>query len=128
MKIKLNSVLVGDQEKALLFYTETLGFQKKIDIPVGEFRWLTVVSPEEPDATELVLEPNAFPAAATYQEALFEAGIPLTALEVEDINREYERLASAGVAFRTEPTDAGGVTIAVFDDTCGNLIQIYQAP
>lgn len=127
MKIKLNSVLVGDQEKALLFYTEILGFEKKIDIPVGEFRWLTVVSPEEPDGTELVLEPNAFPAAATYQEALFEAGIPITALEVDDINREHERLAGAGVVFRTEPTDAGGVTIAVFEDTCGNLMQIYQA-
>jgi len=127
MKIRLNSVLVGDQEKALLFYTEILGFEKKIDIPVGEFRWLTVVSPEEPDGTELVLEPNAFPAAATYQEALFEAGIPITALEVDDINREHERLAGAGVVFRTEPTDAGGVTIAVFEDTCGNLMQIYQA-
>ena len=128
MKIRLNSVLVGDQEKALLFYTETLGFEKKLDIPVGEFRWLTVVSPEEPDATELVLEPNAFPAAATYQQALFEAGIPATALEVDDIDREYERLTGAGVDFRSEPTDAGGVTIAVFDDTCGNLIQLYQAP
>lgn len=128
MKIRLNNVLVGDQEKALLFYTETLGFEKKIDIPVGEFRWLTVVSPEEPEATELVLEPNAFPAAATYQQALFEAGIPATALEVDDIDREYERLTVAGVDFRSEPTDAGGVTIAVFDDTCGNLIQLYQAP
>jgi len=128
MKIRLNSVLVGDQEKALLFYTETLGFEKKTDIPVGEFRWLTVVSTEEPDATELVLEANAFPAAATYQQALFEAGIPATALEVDDIDREYERLTGAGVDFRSEPTDAGGVTIAVFDDTCGNLIQLYQAP
>jgi len=121
------SVLVGDQDKALLFYTETLGFQKKTDFPVGEFRWLTVVSPEEPDATELVLEPNAFPAALTYQQALFEAGIPATALEVDDIKLEHERLTTLGVEFRSEPTDAGGVTIAVFDDTCGNLIQLYQS-
>lgn len=128
MKIRLISILVGDQEKAILFYTETLGFQKKTDIPVGEFRWLTVVSPEEPDAAELALEPNAFPAAATYQQALFEAGIPATALAVDDINREFERLTNAGVNFRTEPTDADGVTIAVFDDTCGNLIQLYQSP
>ncbi len=127
MKIRLMSVLVRDQTKALLFYTEILGFQKKTDFPVGEFRWLTVVSPEEPDGTELVLEPNAFPAAATYQQALFEGGIPATALEVDDINLEYERLVNAGVVFSTEPTDAGGVTIAVFDDTCGNLIQLYQA-
>jgi predicted enzyme related to lactoylglutathione lyase len=128
MKIRLNSVLVGDQDKALLFYTETLGFQKKTDIPVGEFRWLTVVSPEEPEATELVLEPNAHPAAVTFQQAMYEAGIPLTALQVDDINLEHERLAKSGVVFRTEPTDAGGVTIAVFDDTCGNLIQLYQSP
>ena len=127
MKIRLNSVLVGDQEKALLFYTETLGFQKKTDFPVGEFRWLTVVSPDEPDATELVLEPNAFPAAATYQQALFEAGIPATALEVDDIKLEYERLTKLGVEFRSEPTDIGDVTIAVLDDTCGNLIQLYQS-
>ena len=127
MKKRLNSVLVGDQEKALLFYTETLGFQKKTDIPVGEFRWLTVVSPEEPDGTELVLEPNAFPAAATWQQALVEAGIPATALEVDGINLEYERLTKLGVEFRSEPTDVGDVMIAVLDDTCGNLIQLYQA-
>ena len=128
MKIRLNSVLVGDQEKALLFYTEPLGFQKKTDFPVGEFRWLTVVSPEEPEATELVLEPNAHSAAATFQQAMYEAGIPLTAFEVNDINLEHERLTKLGVEFRSEPTDAGGVTIAVFDDTCGNLIQLYQSP
>ena len=126
MKIRLNSVLVSEQESALQFYTEVLGFEKKTDLPVGEFRWLTVVSPEEPEGTELVLEPNAHPAAATYQAALFDAGIPLTALQVDDIDKEFLRLSIAGVKFRVEPSDAGGVTIAVFEDTCGNLIQIYQ--
>lgn len=126
MKIKLNNVLVGDQEKALLFYTESLGFQKKMDIPMGEFRWLTVVSPEEPGAAELLLEPNALPAAKDFQKAIFESGIPLAAFEVDDIKLEYERLTKLGVEFRTEPTDVGGATIAVLDDTCGNLIQIYQ--
>lgn len=127
MKIRLMSVLVRDQAKALFFYTEILGFQKKTDFPVGEFRWLTVVSREEPDGTELVLEPNAFPAAATYQQALFEAGIPATALEVDDINLEHKRLTKLGVEFRSEPTDIGDAMIAVLDDTCGNLIQLYQA-
>ena len=127
MKIKLNNVLVGDQEKALLFYTETLGFQKKMDIPMGEFRWLTVVSPEEPEAAELLLEPNALPAAKDFQKAIFESGIPLASFEVDDIKLEYERLTKLGVEFRTEPTDVGGAMIAVLDDTCGNLIQIYQA-
>jgi catechol 2,3-dioxygenase-like lactoylglutathione lyase family enzyme len=126
VKIRLNSVLVSEQESALQFYTEVLGFEKKTDLPVGEFRWLTVVSPEEPEGTELVLEPNAHPAAATYQAALFDAGIPLTALQVDDIDKEFLRLSIAGVKFRVEPSDAGGVTIAVFEDTCGNLIQIYQ--
>ena len=128
MKIRLNSILVNDQESALDFYTGTLGFQKKTDMPVGEFRWLTVVSPEEPDATELVLEPNANPAAATYQKALYESGIPPTAFEVNDAEAEYKRLVAAGVEFKSKPADAGGVIIAVFDDTCGNLIQMYQAP
>ena len=126
MKIRLNSVFVADQEAALAFYTEKLGFEKKIDAPVGEFRWLTVVSSDEPDATELALEPNAFPAAADYQKAIFDAGIPATALQSDDISADHERLAAAGVEFRSAPTDAGGVLIAVFDDTCGNLIQIYQ--
>ena len=126
MKIKLTSAIVDDQDKALGFYTEVLGFLKKNDIPAGEFRWLTVVSPEGPDDIELVLEPNANPASKSYQEALFEQGVPLTAFEVEDIQEEYERLKSLGVVFRSEPTKMGPVTIAVFDDTCGNFIQLYQ--
>ncbi len=126
MRIELNSVIVEDQERALRFYTETLGFEKKMDIPAGEHRWLTVVSPEAPDGTQLTLEPNANPAAATYQKALFEAGIPLTAFAVDDIQEEFRRLKDLGVVFKMEPTDAGGVTLAVFEDTCGNLIQIYQ--
>ena len=126
MKIKLNSVLVDDQEKALSFYTEVLGFIKKVDLPVGEFRWLTVVSPEEPDGTQLVLEPNANPAAATYQRALSEAGIPLTSFAVDDIEKEFTRLDALNVVFTTQPTDVGGASVAVFEDTCGNLIQMYQ--
>jgi catechol 2,3-dioxygenase-like lactoylglutathione lyase family enzyme len=126
MKIKLTSVLVDDQDKALKFYTEVLGFVKKRDIPVGKFRWLTVVSPEGPDDIELVLEPNENPAAQTYQKALFEAGIPFTAFAVDDIQKEFERLQQLGVVFKSEPTKMGEVTIAVFEDTCGNLIQIYQ--
>ena len=126
MKIKLSSILVDDQEKALTFYTDVLGFVKKADVPVGKFRWLAVVSPEGPDDIELVLEPNDNPAAATYQKALFEQGIPLTAFIVDDIRQEYERMTALGVVFPTEPTEAGPVTIAVFEDTCGNLIQIYQ--
>ena len=118
--------MVDDQGKALRFYTEVLGFDKKEDIPVGEARWLTVVSPQAPDEAELVLEPNSNPAAKTYQRALFEQGIPLTAFAVEDIRSEYERLKESGVVFRSEPTSMGPVTLAVFDDTCGNLIQIYQ--
>jgi catechol 2,3-dioxygenase-like lactoylglutathione lyase family enzyme len=127
VKIKLTSVLVDDQDKALKFYTEVLGFVKKEDRPVGQFRWLTVVSPEGPPDIELLLEPNDNPAARTYQEALFEQGIPLTAFAVEDIQEEYERLRGLGVVFRTEPTRTGSVLVAVFDDTCGNLIQLYQA-
>lgn len=126
MKIKLNSVLIDDQEKALSFYTEVLGFVKKVDLPIGEFRWLTVVSPEEPDGTQLVLEPNAHPAAATYQRALHDAGIPLTSFEVDDIETEYDRLKALDVAFSTQPTDVGNATVAVFEDTCGNFLQIYQ--
>jgi len=118
--------MVDDQDKALKFYTEVLGFVKKTEIPVGNFKWLTVVSPEEPNGTELVLEPNQNPAARTFQKALFEQGIPLTAFQVEDIQKEYQRLKKLGVAFKQEPTKMGPVTQAVFDDTCGNLIQIYQ--
>ncbi len=127
MRIELNSVIVEDQERALRFYTEVLGFEKKMDIPAGEYRWLSVVSPERPEGTQLALEPNANPAAATFQRAMFEAGIPLTSFAVDDIKQEVERLESLGVTFRTGPTDAGSVILAVFEDTCGNLIQIYQA-
>jgi len=126
MKIKLNSVMVNDQDKALKFYTEVLGFVKKTEIPVGKFKWLTVVSPEEPDGTELVLEPNQNPAARTYQQSIYKQGIPLTAFAVDDIQKEYKRLKKLGVVFKSEPTKMGPVTIAIFDDTCGNLIQIYQ--
>jgi predicted enzyme related to lactoylglutathione lyase len=126
MKIKLSSVLVSDQSKALKFYTEVLGFEKKNDIPLGEARWLTVVSLEAPDEVELVLEPNSNPAASTYQQALYEQGIPLTAFAVEDIEAEFSRLKALGVDFLSEPVEAGQVTIAIFDDTCGNFIQLYQ--
>jgi len=125
-KIKLSSVIVDDQSRALEFYTGCLGFVKKSDIPVGEARWLTVVSPHAPDEVELVLEPNYNPAAKTFQKALFEQGIPLTAFAVDDIHAEYERLQRLGVVFRSAPTAAGPVTIAIFEDTCGNLIQIYE--
>jgi catechol 2,3-dioxygenase-like lactoylglutathione lyase family enzyme len=126
MKIQLSSVLVDDQDKALRFYTEVLGFVKKWDIPLGEARWLTVVSPDGPADIELVLEPNSNPAARTYQKALFEQGIPLTAFAVEDIQKEYAELKKLGVEFSMEPTNMGMTTLAVFEDTCGNLIQIYQ--
>jgi glyoxylase I family protein len=128
MRIKLNSILVDDQDKALAFYVGVLGFVKKQDIPLGEFRWLTVVSPEGPDDLELVLEPNANPAGRTNQEALFEQGIPATAFEVADIESEVRRLRQRGVAFTREPFDAGPVKIAAFADTCGNLIQLYEPP
>lgn len=125
MKIKLCGLLVDDQQKALDFYTGTLGFLKSQEIPVGEFRWLTVKSPEGGE-TELSLEPNANPAAKTFQEAMFEQGIPFTAFEVTDIQDEFQRLSELGVVFTSEPTNAGPVTLAIFADTCGNLIQIYQ--
>jgi catechol 2,3-dioxygenase-like lactoylglutathione lyase family enzyme len=126
MRIKLASIMVDDQDKALRFYTEVLGFTKKHDIPVGEYRWITVTSPEGPDDLELALEPNANPAGKTFQEAMFSQGIPLTAFEVADIAKEFARLMQKGVAFTLQPTQAGAVTIAVFADTCGNLIQLYQ--
>ena len=127
MRIKLTSIMVDDQSKALKFYTEVFGFVKKHEIPVGgEYRWITVVSPGGRDDLELSLEPNANPAAKTFQEAMFAQGIPITAFEVDDIAGEYKRLKGLGVAFTQEPTPAGPVTIAVCADTCGNLIQLYQ--
>ena len=126
MRIKLTSIMVNDQNKALRFYTDVLGFRKKNEIPVGAFKWLTVVSPDGPDNVELSLEPNANPAAKAFQEAMFTQGIPLAAFEVSDLQREYARLLEHGVAFTREPTKAGPVTIAVLSDTCGNLIQLYQ--
>ena len=126
MRIKLTSIMVDDQDKALRFYTEVLGFRRKHDIPVGQYRWITVTSPEGPDDMELALEPNANPAGKTFQEAMFSQGIPYTAFEVADIANEFARLTAKGVAFVRQPTQAGPVTIAVFADTCGNLIQLYQ--
>ncbi|QRN97231.1 VOC family protein [Archangium violaceum] len=126
MKIKLTSIMVDDQEKALEFYTKVLGFVKKHDIPLGKFKWLTVVSPEGPEDIELVLEPNENPASKTYQKALHEQGIPLTAFAVDDVHKEYERLKNLGVVFKSEPMKMGAVTLVVLDDTCGNLIQLYQ--
>ena len=126
MKIALTSIHVNDQDKARRFYTEVLGFVKKHDFPVGEFKWLTVVSPEGPDDIELLLEPNDNPAAKAYQQGIFEQGIPHAAFAVHDIHEEYERLKKLGVMFTMEPTPAGPVIRAVFDDTCGNLILLYQ--
>jgi len=124
MKINLTSVLVDDQAKALAFYTEKLGFVKKADVPVGDARWLTVVSPDQPDGTELLLEPDAHPAAKPFKEALVSDGIPYTSFAVADAAAEFDRLRSLGVRFTQEPTAMGPVTTAVLDDTCGNLIQI----
>ena len=126
MKIKLSSIFVTDQERALKFYTEILGFVKKEDIPLGEYRWLTVVSPEGPDDLELVLEPNANSAAATYQKAIFEQGIPATSFASDNVQSEFEKLKKLGVEFKIEPTKAGPTTLAIFDDTCGNYIQLHQ--
>jgi catechol 2,3-dioxygenase-like lactoylglutathione lyase family enzyme len=126
MRIVVTSVLVDDQEKALRFYTDVLGFQKKADIPMGEARWLTVVSPQDPDGTELLLEPDGHPAARPFKAALVEDGIPYTSFGVDDIAAEFDRLSGLGVRFTQEPVAMGPVTTAVFDDTCGNLIQIAQ--
>lgn len=126
MKIKVTSVFVDDQSKALKFYTDVLGFVKKSDVSAGEYRWLTVVSPEEPNGTELLLEPDDNPAAKAFKKALFEQGIPATMFEVDDINKEYDRLIGLGVRFTQKPTDVGPAITAIFDDTCGNLIQINQ--
>ncbi|HYY92359.1 MAG TPA: VOC family protein [Candidatus Dormibacteraeota bacterium] len=126
MKIKLTSVFVSDQNKALDFYTKTLRFSKKMDIQAGNYRWLTVVSPEDPNGVELVLEPNNNPAAKTYQESIFKQGIRSAAFFVDDIQMEHQRLKKLGVRFTMKPTKVTGSTIAIFDDTCGNLIQITQ--
>jgi len=126
MKIKLTSVYVDDQDKALKFYTKVLGFVKKRDIPVGQFKWLTVVSPEEPDGTELLLEPSENPATQAFKKALVEQGIPLATFFVADIQKEYERMKQLGVKFIMAPTAMGPTTAAVFDDTCGNYIQLNQ--
>ena len=124
MKINLASVFVDDQDSALSFYTETLGFVKKTDMPAGEFKWLTVVSPEDPDGVELLLEPSDHPAVKPFRDAIVADGIPYTSFAVADVQAEYERLSARGVKFVQEPTSMGPVTTAVFDDTCGNLIQI----
>lgn len=126
MKIKLTSIHVDDQDKALRFYTEVLGFVKKTDVSAREYRWLTVVSPEEPDGTELVLEPNDNPAAKTYQQALFEQNIPAAMFFTDDLDADYERLQTRGAEFTMPPTDTPGSRIAHLDDTCGNLIQLAQ--
>lgn len=127
MRIKLTSIMVDDQDKALKFYTDVLGFVKKHEIPAGEYKWLTVVSPGRDDL-ELALEPNANPAGKAFQDAIFEQGIPLAAFEVDDLAAEYTRLKGLGVVFTQEPMQAGPVSIAVCADTCGNLIQLYQPP
>jgi catechol 2,3-dioxygenase-like lactoylglutathione lyase family enzyme len=126
MRIKLISVMVDDQEKALRFYTEKLGFKKKVDFPVGGARWITVVSPEGPDDLELVLEPNSHPAAKAFQSALTKDGIPATSFESAAIHDEVKGLKEKGVVFTREPTVAGTVTVAIFSDTCGNLLQMHQ--
>lgn len=127
MRVKLSSVLVDDQAKALAFYTDLLGFRKKQDVPMGGARWLTVVSPEDIDGVELLLEPMGFAFARTYQKALFDAGAPITSFAVDHIQSEYERLKREGVVFRSPPRKVeAGPTTAVFEDTCGNLIQIFQ--
>lgn len=128
INIKLTSVSIDNYDKALKFYTEVMGFQKKRDIPLGEgARWITVVSPQEPDGTELLLEPNAeYPAMKALKEALVKDGMPFTAFQVDDIQEEYERMRNLGVEFTMEPTNMGQAIAAILDDTCGNLIQIYQ--
>ena len=124
MRITLTSVFVDDQEKALRFYTDVLGFAKKNDVPMGEHRWLTVVSPDQPDGVELVLEPDEHPAAQAYKQGLVADGIPYNSFSVADVQAEFERLSGLGVRFTQPPTQMGPVTTAVLDDTCGNLLQI----
>jgi len=128
MKIKLTSIMVDDQDKALKFYTEVLGFVKKMEIPVGQYRWLTVVSAEGPSDVELSLEPNANPAGKAFQDAMFKQGIPIAAFEADNLDEEFKRLKELGVVFTQPPTQAGPVAIAICADTCGNLIQLYQPP
>jgi catechol 2,3-dioxygenase-like lactoylglutathione lyase family enzyme len=128
MQIKLASVMVDDQDKALHFYTAILGFRTQVDIPMGPYRWLTVTSPEGVEGVELVLEPMAFPPAKAYQQALFEAGIPATAFMTADIQSEYRRLLALGVPFRGEPQQMGPISAVMFEDTCGNLINLVQPP
>jgi catechol 2,3-dioxygenase-like lactoylglutathione lyase family enzyme len=126
MRIKLTSIMVDDQSKALKFYTEVFGFVQKHDIPVGKYRWITVVSPEGPTDLELALEPNANPVGLAFQEGLFKQGVPATAFEVDNVEQEYQRLKALGVVFTQEPNRQGPVIIAICADTCGNLIQLYQ--
>ena len=126
MRINIASVYVDDQDKALAFYTDVLGFVKKTEVPLGEHRWLTVVSPEAPDGVELLLEPSGHPAVGPYKAALVEDGIPATSFGVDDVQAEFERLTALGVRFVQEPTNLGPVIVAVLDDTCGNLIQLAQ--
>ncbi|WP_210584258.1 VOC family protein [Streptomyces sp. GESEQ-35] len=127
MRIHLTSAFVDDQEKALLFYTDVLGFRKKHDVPLGDDRWLTVVSPEEPDGTELLLEPSRHPVVKAYKDGLAADGIPAVSFAVDDVQAEFERLRGLGVRFTQEPLEMGTVTTAVLDDTCGNLIQIVHS-
>ena len=127
MRIYVTSVLVDDQEKALRFYTDALGFVKKTDVPVGEYRWLTVVAPDAPDGPELLLEPDAHPAAKPFKAALAADGIPVASFAVDDVHAEFQRLRDLGVQFTQEPLEMGAVTTAGLDDTCGNLIQIAKA-
>jgi catechol 2,3-dioxygenase-like lactoylglutathione lyase family enzyme len=127
MRIDLASVLVDDQERAQRFYTDILGFQVKMDVPVGEFKWLTVVSPEQPDGVQLVLEPSNDPIGKAYQQGLYAKGIPATSFGVSNVQAEYERLSGLGVQFVAEPAAEAWGTTAVFDDTCGNLIQIHES-
>ena len=124
MRILFTSILVDDQAKAYAFYTDVLGFRPKSDVPMGDHRWLTVVSPDAPDGVELVLEPDEHPAAKPFKAALVEDGIPVTSFGVQDVRQEYERLRALGVRFTQEPADMGPVVTAVLDDTCGNLVQI----
>jgi predicted enzyme related to lactoylglutathione lyase len=126
MQITLSSIMVEDQDRALRFYTDIVGFQKKHDIPMGQFRWLTVTSPEGSAGVELVLEPMGFPPARVYQKALFDAGIPATAFISRDIKAEVQRLKALGVRFRGEPMKMGPITAVLFEDTCGNLINLVQ--
>ena len=123
-RINITSVLVDDQDKALRFYSEVLGFRKKTEVPLGDHRWLTVVSPDDPDGTELLLEPDSHPAVGPFKRALQNDGIPFTSFAVDDVNAEYTRLRAIGVTFTQQPLEAGPVTTAVLDDTCGNLIQL----